>query len=277
MQRTIGLHTILVAVLLSSFLGCGDARSPERPVLRLVVTTSTRDSGLLEVLIPAFQQQRDVQTDVIAVGSGKALKLGEAGDADVLLVHAKEAEDAFLAAGYGVRREGVMYNTFQLIGPADDPAAVRGSDPVSALKKIGAGQFLFVSRGDRSGTHQRELRLWEQAGGRPEWADYLETGQGMGPTLIVADQVQAYTLTDLGTYLRFRSQIELEPLVDSSPMLHNPYGAIVVNPEKHAGLQAVEAHAFVDFLISAQGQRLISEYKIDGQQLFFPQTNSQSD
>lgn len=239
-------------------------------VLRLATTTSTRDSGLLDELLPVFESMHNCRVDVVAVGTGAALKLGEAADADVLVVHARRAEEAFMQAGHGVRHEEFMYNDFVLLGPQDDPAHIRDVDPIEALKKITAGAHRFISRGDDSGTHKRELALWEQAGGRPEWDGYVESGQGMGPTLVMADEMQGYTLADMGTYLNFKDKVELVPLAAAAASLRNPYAVIVVNPAKHERINAKLANALVDFLISAEAQRLIGDYRVGGQQLFHP-------
>jgi tungstate transport system substrate-binding protein len=247
---------------------CGnEAQEPQ--LLRVAVTTSTQDSGLLEVLVSAFEQECDCRVDVIAAGTGRALKLGERGDVDALLVHARDAEDAFMAAGYGVRREDVMYNEFVLLGPSADPAQVSKGGPTAALQEVASSQHPFVSRGDDSGTHKRELALWRQGGGRPDWNGYLETGRGMGATLIIADEVRGYVLSDRGTYLRFRKKIDLVPLVQDSDELRNPYGAIVVNPARHPRVARDLADRFVDFLLSPVARRMIRELRIDGQQLFF--------
>ena len=239
-------------------------------VLRLAVTTSTRDSGLLDALVPVFERQHNARVDVIAAGTGKALKLGEAGDVDVVLVHARAAEDAFMAAGHGVRREEVMYNTFEILGPADDPAGVRGFAAADALQKVASGKHRFVSRGDDSGTHKRERSLWDAGGGRPDWNDYIESGQGMGATLIMADQMNAYVLTDRGTYLRFRRKINLVGMVTGSPELRNVYGVLQVNPAKHARINGPLAESFVSFLLGSQAQRLIGDFTVDGERLFHP-------
>lgn len=243
----------------------------DRPsVLRMAVTTSTRDSGLLDVLVPVFEKKHGARVDVIAVGTGAALKLGERGEVDVVLVHARGAEDAFMAAEHGIRREDVMYNTFEILGPQDDPADIRGLEPPLALQKIAASQQRFVSRGDDSGTHQRELKLWADAGERPLWDGYVESGQGMGATLTMADQMNAYVLTDRGTYLKLKPKIRLVPLITSSESLQNPYGIMVVNPEKNPSLNGLLAQAFVEFMISAEAQQLIRDYRIEGEQLFHP-------
>jgi len=264
------ISSVLVVLLLAAASGCDAGRPSHAQVLRLATTTSTRDSGLLDVLVPTFERQQNVRVDVIAVGTGNALKLGEAGDVDVVFVHAREAEDAFMAAGHGIRREDVMYNTFEILGPTNDPAAIRSSDPKSALQKIAAGNFRFVSRGDDSGTHKRELALWKKGDGRPSWPEYIETGQGMGVTLTMADEMQAYVLTDRGTYLRFKNKIDLVPLVTGSHGLRNPYGIIVVNPTKHPAVRADLANALVDYLVSANVQKNIQSYQIEGESLFYP-------
>ena len=269
--------SLLACLLLS---GCGG--SPDSGVLRLATTTSTRDSGLLDVLLPTFEEQNRCRVDVVAVGTGAALKLGESGDADVLIVHARDAENAFMDAGHGVRHAGFMVNYFTILGPAGntkragdpkeagDPAAVRDLAAVDALKKIAAGKHRFLSRSDDSGTHKRELSLWKAAGGRPSWKEYIETGQGMGPTLIMANEMQGYVLTDMGTYLKFKDKIDLVPLTSASEQLRNPYAAIVVNPTKNSRINVRLAKALVDYLISAEAQRQIAEHKVVGQQLFRP-------
>ena len=259
------LRLILTSAVL--FAGCGPAAPPEAGgVLRLGTTTSTRDSGLLEEILPRFEAENRARVDVIAAGTGKALKLGEAGDVDVVLVHARAAEDAFMAAGHGARRVDVMYNTFEILGPPGDPAGVRGLGAGQALRRIAERTQRFVSRADDSGTHQRELELWD--GPAPRWRDYIETGQGMGRTLIIADQMLAYVLTDHGTYLAFKEKIELVPLVSGAPELRNPYGAIAVDPRKHERIQGELADAFLDYLVAPETQRRISSFRVAGEPLF---------
>lgn len=252
-------------------LGCskGEGQSAKR-VLRLATTTSTRDSGLLDKLLPIFEDANRCRVDVVAVGTGAALKLGEAGDADVVMVHARMAEEAFMAAKHGVRHEEFMYNDFVLLGPEEDPAKIRDVDPIEALKMIAKGKCKLVSRGDDSGTHKREMSLWEKAAVEPAWDDYLESGQGMGPTLVMADEMQAYVLADMGTYQNFRESMDLVPLATSAESLRNPYAAMVVNPDKHEKIDLELANALVDFLISDETQRRIAGYQIAGQQLFYP-------
>ncbi len=275
------LRNLLAVCCLSlvAAIGCANGsvepagKSSARPaadVLRLATTTSTRDSGLLDELLPAFQDLQGCRVDVIAVGTGAALKLAQLGDVDVVVVHARAAEQAFMKAGYGIRHEEFMYNSFVLLGPPNDPAGIRGVPAVAALQKIVAENQCFVSRGDDSGTHKREQSLWKAAALQPRWERYVESGQGMGPTLIMADEMQGYLLADQGTYLKFRNKIGQVPLVPAENILRNPYAAIVVNPERHDWIDAELANAFVDFLISAEAQHRIGSYQLDGQQLFFP-------
>ncbi|MDA7980673.1 MAG: substrate-binding domain-containing protein [Pirellulales bacterium] len=262
-------------VLFALCCGCGD----HRPVLRVALTTSVRDSGLTEVLIPPFEATHGVRVDVIAAGTGNVLKLGEDGNVDVVLVHARVLEEAFMDAGHGVRREDVMYNNFELLGPPDDPAAVRGLPVPEALRKIRAAGVRFVSRGDNSGTHRRELDLWKSAheqgdAGHPglhKWENYLETGQGMGASLIVAEQKQAYVLSDRGTYLNYKQKkISLIALASQSAELRNDYGVMVVNPERHSAINRKLAESFVDYLISPATQQKIADFTVDGESLFVP-------
>lgn len=198
------------------------------------------------------------------------MKLGEAGDVDVLVVHAREAETAFIEAGHGIRHEEFMENEFVILGPASDPAQVRDLPPPAALKQIAEGGHTFISRGDDSGTHQRELDLWNKAGGLTRWHQYLESGQGMGPTLMMAEEIRAYVVTDQATYQGFREKMELVPLVENSPLLRNPYAVIVVNPHKHEKVNVKLANALADFLIDPETQRQIGDYHVGGQPLFHP-------
>ena len=263
----------LVCTLMAWLAGCeSDPSVPSSPakVLRLAVTTSTRDSGLLDALLPVFERQTGLQVDVIAAGTGKALKLGEGGEVDVVLVHSRPDEDAFIAAGHGVRREDVMFNTFDLLGPPADPAEVRGLPAVEALAAIAVAKQPLASRGDDSGTHKRELALWKRAGGRPAWDGYLESGQGMGRTLIMANQRQAYVLADRGTFLKFRAKLDLVPLARQGEILNNPYGILVVNPAKDARINVAGAHRLVDFFVSRETQQKIRDYRVGGEPLFYP-------
>lgn len=265
--------TFVVGLLLLSFVlalslsGCGGN------VLILASTTSTQDSGLLDELIPEFERQTDYSVKTIAVGSGAALRMSERGDADVLLVHSPEAEAEFMAAGHGVDRRLVMYNDFVIVGPSSDPAGIKGMESATrALQAIADKGSLFISRGDDSGTHRRELGLWNGAGLDPSGRSwYHEAGVGMGRTLIIANDKAAYTLSDRGTYLRFSGQVSLELLVEGDPDLLNIYHVIRVNPERHSGLKVEAAKAFADFLVSPEAQEIIGTFGVEefGQPLFF--------
>lgn len=239
--------------------------------LRMATTTSTDNSGLLDVLVPPFEKRFGIDVDVVAVGTGKALKLGVNGDVDIVFVHAREAEDAFVEAGWGVNRRNVMYNDFVIIGPPTDPAGIAGSaDAARALAKLSAAQATFVSRGDDSGTHKKELSLWKAAGVKPGGDTYLETGQGMGQTLNIANEKEAYCLADRGTYLAYGGTIDLEILVEGDERLHNPYGIIAVNPTRHGHAKYLSAMAFVGWVTSIEGQAIIDGFRKDGKRLFKP-------
>jgi tungstate transport system substrate-binding protein len=237
-------------------------------------TTSTENSGLFKHLLPVFTAKTGIQVRVVAVGTGQALDIGRRGDADVVFVHAKPLEEKFLAEGHGVKRFDVMYNDFVLIGPKSDPAKVSGGkDIVIALQKIKAAQAPFVSRGDKSGTHFAELKLWKEAGidiakDRGPW--YRDVGQGMGPALNSAAGMNAYILADRGTWLSFKNRADLAIVVEGDKRLFNQYGIMLVNPAKHPNVKKAMGQAFVDWVISADGQKAIAAYKINGEQLFFP-------
>lgn len=237
-------------------------------------TTSTQDSGLFGYLLPLFKAKTGVDVRVVAQGTGQALDTGRRGDADVVFVHAKPAEEKFIAEGAGVKRFPIMYNDFVLIGPKSDPAGVMGSkDILSALKAIKAKGAMFVSRGDRSGTHQAELALWKEAGidiaaEKGPW--YKDIGQGMGAALNTAAAMEAYVLADRGTWISFKNRRDLTIAVEGDKKLFNKYGVILVNPVKHPHVKKELGQAFIDWLISPEGQKIIAGYKIDGQQLFFP-------
>jgi len=248
---------------------------PAEPgTLILATTTSTQDSGLLDVILPDFQQQYNVQVDVVAVGTGQAIKLGEDGNADVLLVHARAQEDAFMEAGHGVRREDVMYNDFIIVGPASDPAGIKGgTSAVEAFQKIAQTQSPFISRGDDSGTHSKEKSIWKAAEIEPAGDWYISAGQGMGAVLTMADEQQAYTLSDRATYLaRTLEGLQLEILVEGDALLFNPYGVLAVNPDKGPHIKADLANAFIDWIISVPTQEKIGQFGVDkfGQSLFVP-------
>jgi tungstate transport system substrate-binding protein len=239
-------------------------------------TTSTEDSGLFTYLLPIYERQTGVKVRVIALGTGAALEVGRRGDADVVFVHNRAAEEKFLGEGHGVKRYPVMYNDFILIGPKSDPAVIRGSKEVLvAMKKIAASEAPFVSRGDRSGTNMAELELWKAAGidiesRKRQGSWYRATGQGMGPALNTAAWMGAYILADRGTWLAFKTPGDLTILVEGDKRLFNQYGVMLVNPEKHPKVKKELGQAFVDWLISPEGQRAISAYKINGKQVFFP-------
>lgn len=250
------------------------AEEPMGGNLILATTTSTADSGLLDFILPDFEEKTGVTVDVIAVGTGQALELGVNGDADVLLVHARASEDAFMDAGDGVRREDVMYNDFVIVGPADDPAGIKGkSKATKALEMISEAGAPFVSRGDDSGTHKKELSLWKEAGIEPSGDWYISAGQGMGDVLVMANEQLAYTMSDRATYLALKLEgIELEVLVEGDPLLFNPYGVIAVNPDKNPNINNDLANEFIDWLISVDTQELISTFGVDkfGAPLFTP-------
>ena len=238
-------------------------------------TTSTEQSGLFGTLIPAFKQATGIDVKVVAVGTGQAIDMGRRGDADVLFVHDQAAEEKVVAEGFAIQRFPVMYNDFVLIGPAADPAKTRGKDIADALKKINAGNLNFVSRGDKSGTHAAELRYWKTAGvdspaDKPAFANYKACGCGMGPALNIATSTGAYVLADRGTWLAFKNRAGLAVLVEGDTRLFNQYGVMVVNPARHPQAKAAEAQRFVDWVTSPAGQTVIASYKINGQQLFFP-------
>jgi len=250
------------------------ARAPVK--LRLATTTSTENTGLLDVLLPPFEAANNVKVEVIAVGTGKALELGRNGDVDVVLVHAREDEDQFVAEGHGVNRRDVMYNDFVLLGPVDDPAGIRGQpDAVEALRKIAQSRATFCSRGDDSGTYNKEKQLWQQAGLTPSGAWYQETGQGMGPTLTVADEKRAYCLSDRATFLAYQGRIELAILCEGDERLFNPYGIIAVNPDKHEDVKYEEAMKLIEWVTSEEGQKIIGDFQVNGEVLFHPSAKSQ--
>jgi tungstate transport system substrate-binding protein len=237
-------------------------------------TTSTEQSGLFRHILPAFEKKTGIQVRVVALGTGQALDMARRGDADVVFVHAKAAEEKFVAEGYGVKRLPVMYNDFVLVGPKSDPAKVRGGkDILQALRKIRAEKAPFVSRGDRSGTHMAELALWREAAidvSAEKGAWYRDTGQGMGPALNSASSMNAYILADRGTWIAFKNRGSLAILVEGDKRLFNQYGVILVNPAKHKHVKKEMGQAFIDWMVSPEGQKAIANYRIGGEQLFFP-------
>lgn len=265
------LLSILLIIL--SFLTSCSADSSKNTDLLLVSTTSTQDSGLLDMLLPAFTTKTGYNVQLIAVGSGQALKIGEQGNADAILLHSPAAEKEFVANGFGIDRRLVMHNDFVIVGPPSDPAGIRATNPVDALKKIFASRATFVSRGDDSGTHVKELALWKNAGIGPAGQDwYLETGQGQGATLSIASEKGGYALTDRGTFLAYKSNVDLEIIVEGDPFLLNVYHVITVNPEKWPNVNLEGAKAFADFITSSEGQDIIAGFGAEnyGQPLFFP-------
>ena len=240
-------------------------------------TTSTEQSGLFKHILPIFQKQTGIEVRVVALGTGQSLDMGKRGDADVVFVHAKSAEEKFIAEGYGVKRLPVMYNDFVLIGPKSDPAKIAGGkDTLEALRKIKATSAPFVSRGDRSGTHMAEIALWKQSGidiakSKGPW--YRDTGQGMGPALNSASSMNGYILTDRGTWISFKNRGDLAILVEGDKRLFNQYGVILVNPAKHKHVKKDMGQSFIDWVVSPEGQKAIAGYKIGGEQLFFPNAN----
>jgi tungstate transport system substrate-binding protein len=266
------LAAVLVAAL-ATLAGLFPASAQERAIT-VASTTSTEQSGLFGHLLPRFTQRTGIAVRVVALGTGQALDVGRRGDADVVFVHDKAAEEAFVAEGFGVNRREVMYNDFVLIGPKDDPAGIAGGkDVVEALRKIAGAKVPFVSRGDRSGTHAAELRFWREAGidldvVKGPW--YRDIGQGMGPALNAASASNAYVLADRGTWLSFKNRGDLAVLVEGDRRLFNQYGVMLVSPAKHPHVKAADGQAFIDWLISPDGQATIAEYKIGGEQLFFP-------
>ena len=258
--------------LLGVTLAGAPATAEDRSIV-VASTTSTQDSGLFGYLLPLFKAKTGIDVKVIAQGTGQALDTARRGDADVVFVHAKSQEEKFLAEGFGVKRFDVMYNDFVLIGPNSDPARIRGQDIETALRAIQAKAAPFVSRGDRSGTHAAELALWKLAGIDLESAKgpwYREIGQGMGAALNTAGAMDAYVLSDRGTWISFRNRADLAIVVEGDKRLFNQYGVMLVNPEKHPQVKKDLGQAFVDWLVSSEGQAAIAGYKIDGQQLFFP-------
>jgi tungstate transport system substrate-binding protein len=264
--------SVAIALLSGAIATFATASAQDRSIV-VASTTSTRDSGLFGYLLPIFKAKTGIEVKVIAQGTGQALDTARRGDADVVFVHAKSQEEKFLAEGYGVKRFDVMYNDFVLIGPNSDPAGVKGKDVETALKTIQAKAAPFVSRGDKSGTHSAELALWKQAGiditaSKGSW--YREIGQGMGAALNTAGAMNAYVLSDRGTWISFKNRGDLEIVVEGDKRLFNQYGVMLANPEKFPSVKKEPGQTFVDWLVSPEGQAVIAGYKIDGQQLFFP-------
>lgn len=271
-RRTFLTATLALAVGagLLPLAAAPEALAQER-FITVASTTSTVNSGLFDAILPLFTEETGIEVRVLSQGTGQALDTGRRGDADVVFVHARAAEEAFVAEGYGVERFPVMYNDFVVVGPQADPAGVAGTaDAPAALAKIAQAQAPFASRGDESGTHQAERALWQAAGVAPAGSWYRETGQGMGATLNIAAEMPAYALTDRGTWIAFENKGDLQVVVEGDRRLFNQYGVILVNPQRHPSVKAEDGQAFIDWLISAEGQEAIAGYQMNGEQLFFP-------
>jgi tungstate transport system substrate-binding protein len=279
-KRMIQIRSLLKRLAAAAAIAvacCGSALAQDRSIT-VASTTSTEQSGLFGYLLPRFSEASGIQVKVVAVGTGQALDIGRRGDADVVLVHDKPAEEKFLGEGFATRRNDVMYNDFIVVGPRADPAHIAGDkDVADALRKIAAAKAPFISRGDRSGTHEAELRLWKIAGidvaaAKGDW--YREIGQGMGPALNMASSTNAYLLSDRGTWLSFKNKGDLAILTEGDKRLFNQYGVMLVNPAKHPTVKAKDGQAFIDWLISPKGQETIAGYKVGGEQLFFPNASN---
>jgi len=251
-----------------------EASDPGRLILS--TTTSTADSGLLDYILPDFEEKTGIEVDVIAVGTGQALEMGRAGDADVVLVHSRAAEDQFVAEGHGTERYDVMYNDFIIIGPPSDPAGISGMESAAeAFARIAETESIFVSRGDESGTHNKELAIWKEAGIEPSGDWYQSAGQGMGAVITIANEQQGYTLSDRATFVAFDAEgLELVILVEGDPILFNPYGVIPVNPETHPGVNYEAAQQFAEWITSLETQELIASFEVNGMQLFIPDSEA---
>jgi len=265
MKRIVLMFSVLAIMTASAFSVHAETR------LRMSTTTSTEASGLLTVLLPPFEKANNCKVDVIAVGTGKSLKLGENGDVDVVFVHARPAEDKFVAEGFGVDRRDVMYNDFVIVGSKSDPAKIKEAKTAAeAFKRIAASKVDFISRGDDSGTHQMEKQIWKAAGITPEGKWYIEAGQGMGPVLQMAFDKQGYALADRGTFIAYEGKLDLAILSEGDKALFNPYGVIAVNPKKHPAVNNELAKKFIEYVTGQEGQKVIADFKLNGKQLFFP-------
>ena len=273
MSAATKIFLCLITILASQVFIPWSANASERFIV-VASTTSTENSGLYSFVLPRFSEQTGIEVRVVAVGTGQALHIAQNGDADVLLVHHRPSEDQFISQGYGVTRYDLMYNDYILVGPRDDPASVlSATNVIGAVQRIATNKSLFISRGDDSGTHKKELELWNQSGIDTTkvgngW--YQETGRGMGGTLNMASALDAYTLTDRATWLKFGNKGRLDILFQSDPPLFNPYGIILVNPQKHPHVKTRDGQTFIDWMLSETGQTLIANYRILGQQAFFP-------
>ena len=282
MARGLSRRTVIGLLLLAAALviRLPSTLQAEDNFIIVQSTTSTQNSGLFDHILPLFTKKTGIEVRVVAVGTGQALKNAENGDGDVVLVHSKPDEEKFVADGFGVKRYDVMYNDFVIIGPASDPAKIGGlKDAVQAFKQIAETESPFASRADDSGTHKAELKVWQDAGLDPKAASgawYFETGSGMGATINLAVAKGAYALTDRGTWLSYTNKDDFKVLVEGDPKLFNQYGVILVDPAKHPNVKAKQGQAFIDWLTGPEGQAAIASYKIDGQQLFFPNAHPRS-
>ena len=273
MSAATKIFLCLITILASQVFIPWSANASERFIV-VASTTSTENSGLYSFVLPRFSEQTGIEVRVVAVGTGQALHIAQNGDADVLLVHHRPSEDQFISQGYGVTRYDLMYNDYILVGPRDDPASVlSAANVIGAVQRIATNKSLFISRGDDSGTHKKELELWNQSGidtAKVGNGWYQETGRGMGGTLNMASALDAYTLSDRATWLKFGNKGRLDILFQSDPPLFNPYGIILVNPEKHPHIKTRDGQTFIEWMLSETGQTLIADYRILGQQAFFP-------
>ncbi len=263
-----------LALLLTALAAAACSREPRH--VRLATTTSTRDSGLLDALLPVYEKRSGDKIDVIAVGTGAAFKLAADGNADLLLVHDPKGEEAFIAAGDGRERRPLCWNTFEILGPAADPVGVKATATAGeALRRIAKQEAAFVSRGDDSGTHRRELSLWKSSGGLAKWKGYREAGQGMGPALLVADETNAYVLADRGTALSYRRKLRIVPLLADTEELRNVYSVVLIDTKRHPEIAAQAASALADWLRGAEAEKIIGDFRIDGESLFHPLKSGQ--
>ena len=271
LNQTALVRRLSTLLLWGGLLAGASLAQAQSPSIVMASTTSTEQSGLFTYLLPEFKKATGIDIKVVALGTGQAIDMGRRGDADVLFVHDQVAEDKVVAEGFALKRLPVMYNDFVIIGPAADPAKVKGQNVLQALQKLQAGNGAFISRGDKSGTHAAELRYWALAGvGVPAYAAYKSCGCGMGPALNMAASLSAYVLADRATWLAFKNRADLAVLVEGDQKLFNQYGVLVVNPAKHPHVKVAEAQKFADWVVSPAGQTVIAGYKINGQQLFFP-------
>ncbi len=269
---------LLLTLMASLLLFTSQSQAGDTPdkTIKLATTTSTDNSGLLNELLPKFTADTGYQVHVIAVGTGKALRMGQDGDVDIVLVHARPAEDKFVAEGYGDKRYDVMYNDFVIVGPAGDPAGIAGAkNAAEALGRIAKSQSVFVSRGDDSGTHKKERRLWKSVDIQPKGSWYREAGQGMGKVLQIAAEMDGYTLTDRGTWLAYQDKLPLRIAFQGDPVMFNPYGIIAVNPKRHPDTNYTGAQALIGWIISPTGQKLIGDFKIGQNTLFTPDASAE--